>query len=157
KTFSIDSLEHRLLYNPHNAMQLFKEARTQNAGSSDELNIACVTEPLYLFSKSGNKLSAYLDKPKNLTSNPGVVVIAPAYGETKENNIIVSSYFVSNGFCAIRFDWSQHVGESDGDIFTCRLSKMMDDLMGLIEHQRTNYGKTRIGVVATSLAGRVAL
>ena len=95
-------------------MQLSKEAKTHNAGSVEALNSDCVTEPLDLFSRSGNKLSAYLDKPRNLTSHSGVVVIAPAYGETKENNILISSYFVSNGFCAIRFDWSEHVGESEG-------------------------------------------
>ena len=138
-------------------MQLSKEAKTHNAGSVEALNSDCVTEPLDLFSRSGNKLSAYLDKPRNPTSQSGVVVIAPAYGETKENNILISAYFVSNGFCAIRFDWSEHVGESEGDVFTCTLNKMMDDLAGLVEHQKSICAETEIGIVATSLAGRVAL
>jgi SAM-dependent methyltransferase/esterase/lipase len=134
-----------------------QEAKTHNTGSVEALDSDCGTESLDLFGRPGNKLSAYLDKPKNLPSSSGVVIIAPAYGETKENNILVSSYFVSNGFCAIRFDWSEHVGESEGDIFTCTLSKMMNDLEGLVEYQRSVRGETKIGVIATSLAGRVAL
>ena len=131
-----------------------QEAKTHNTGSVEALDSDYGTESLDLFGRSGNKLSAYLDKPK---SSSGVVIIAPAYGETKENNILVSSYFVSNGFCAIRFDWSEHVGESEGDIFTCTLSKMMNDLEGLVEYQKSVRGETKIGVIATSLAGRVAL
>lgn len=138
-------------------MQLSKQAKNPHAGLAEALHSDCVTEPLDLFSRSGSKLSAYLDKPKDLTSYSDVVVIAPAYGETKENNILVSSYFVSNGFCAIRFDWSEHVGESEGDVFTCTLSKMMDDLAGLVEHQKAMCAETKLGLVATSLAGRVAL
>jgi SAM-dependent methyltransferase/esterase/lipase len=138
-------------------MQLLKEVKTHNTSSVEALNSDCLTEPLALVSRSGNKLSAYLDKPKNLLSNSGVVIIAPAYGETKETNLLVSSYFVSNGFCAIRFDWSEHVGESEGDIFTCTLSKMMNDLAGLLDYQKSVCVETKIGVIATSLAGRVAL
>ena len=60
-------------------------------------------------------------------------------------------------FVRLRFDWSEHVGESEGDVFTCTLSKMMDDLAGLVEHQKAMCAETKLGLVATSLAGRVAL
>jgi SAM-dependent methyltransferase/alpha-beta hydrolase superfamily lysophospholipase len=138
-------------------MQFSKTATSGDTGSVEALCSDCVTESLSFLNRSGNKVSAYLDKPKNLLSHTGVVIIAPAYGETKENNLLVSSYFVSNGFYAIRFDWSEHVGESDGDIFTCTLSKMMSDLAGVLEHQKSTFGPTKVGIAATSLAGRVAL
>jgi SAM-dependent methyltransferase/esterase/lipase len=138
-------------------MQLPKKAEMHNTGSVEALNSDYVTEPLDLFSESGKRLSAYLDKPKRVPSSSSIVLIAPAYGETKENNTLISWYFVSNGFCAIRFDWSDHVGESEGDIFTCTLSKMMNDLGRLVEYQKAMCAETKIGVVATSLAGRVAL
>ena len=138
-------------------MQLSKELRDHNVGFAECLAADIVTEPLSLFSKSGNRLNAYLDKPKNRLTSSDVVVVAPAYGETKENNILISSYFVSNGFRAIRFDWSEHVGESEGDIFTCTMSKMTKDLSGLLEYQKSINVETRVGVVASSLAGRVAL
>jgi SAM-dependent methyltransferase/alpha-beta hydrolase superfamily lysophospholipase len=123
----------------------------------EDVSSDCVTETLASWSRSGNTLSAYLDKPENPRSHKGVVIVAPAYGETKENNLLVSSYFVSNGFCAIRFDWSEHVGESEGDIFTCTLSKMISDLAGILDHQNSIFGETNVGIVATSLAARVAL
>jgi SAM-dependent methyltransferase/esterase/lipase len=138
-------------------MPLSEEAKTRHTGSVEALTSDYATNSLELFSGSGKKLSAYLDRPKGLPSSSGIAIIAPAYGETKENNILVSSYFVSNGFSAIRFDWSEHVGESEGEIFTCTLSKMMSDLIGLVEYQKSISAETKIGIVATSLAGRVAL
>jgi SAM-dependent methyltransferase/dienelactone hydrolase len=139
-----------------NAMLLLNNAKTHHIGSAEVPTSDCMSEPIDLFSKSGKKLSAYLDRPKGLPTS-GMVIIAPAYGETKENNILISSYFVSNGFCAIRFDWSEHVGESEGEIFTCTLSEMMNDLVGLVEYQKSICAEVKIGIVATSLAGRVAL
>jgi len=136
---------------------LSKEAKMHDTGSVAASTSDYVTKPFDLFSGTGKKLSAYLDRPREGDSSAGLVVIAPAYGETKENNILLSSYFVSNGFCAIRFDWSEHVGESEGDIFTCTMSKMMNDLVGLLDDPRLTGAHTKIGVVATSLAGRVAL
>jgi SAM-dependent methyltransferase/esterase/lipase len=138
-------------------MQLPKETKIHHPRSVEALTLDFVTEPIDLLSRSGKKLSVYVDKPKDLASSAGVVIVAPAYGETKEKNILVSSYFVENGFCAIRFDWSEHVGESEGDICTCTLSKMMNDLVGLVEYQKSVCAETKIGIVATSLAGRVAL
>ena len=44
-----------------------------------------------------------------------------------------------------------------GYVLTRTLTKMMDDLTGLVEHQKSICAETEIGIVATSLAGRVAL
>jgi len=135
---------------------LLKEAKTQSGGLVEAPNLDYVIEA-DLIGRPGKRVSAYVDKPKSLTSSSSVVIIAPAYGETKENNILISSYFVANGFCAIRFDWSEHVGESEGDIFNCTLSKMVSDLASLVDYQKSRCADMKIGLVATSLAGRVAL
>src|SRR5206468_7074972 len=108
-------------------------------------------EPIKLLDRAGKNISAYLDAPSSLSPSTGVVLIAPAYGETKENNVVISSYFASNGFYSVRFDWSEHVGESDGDIFTSTLSKMLEDLEGVVEYQKTTWPMAKLGIVASSL------
>ncbi|MEE8114950.1 MAG: methyltransferase domain-containing protein [Nitrososphaerales archaeon] len=116
-----------------------------------------ITKRLELVNQKGKKIVAYLDSPQNLSHPLGVVLIPPAYGESKENNLIISAYFAANGFHGLRFDWTDHSGESEGDIFNCTLSEMRDDLHGLLDHLRREYPSKRIGIVASSLAARVAL
>lgn len=115
------------------------------------------TETLTVMNSAGKKICAYLDGPIDNEKRRGVVIIAPAYGETKENNLLISAHFAANDYCGLRFDWTDHVGESDGDIFTSSLSKMRGDLKTLIDHVEKNFYGRQIGVVATSLASRVAL
>ncbi|HET8669097.1 MAG TPA: hypothetical protein VFM05_00275, partial [Candidatus Saccharimonadales bacterium] len=91
------------------------------------------TERVIVRNCSTNKvIVAYLDVP--IRREPcGVAIIAPAYGETKENNLLISSYFAANGYYGLRFDWTDHVGESQGDIFISTLSKMSTDLDALLD------------------------
>ncbi|MGH7798045.1 MAG: methyltransferase domain-containing protein [Candidatus Binatia bacterium] len=115
------------------------------------------TETLTVMNSTGKKIRAYLDGPVDSEKCRGVVIIAPAYGETKENNLLISAHFAANDYCGLRFDWTDHVGESDGDIFTSSLSKMREDLNTLVDCVEKNFYGRQIGVVATSLAARVAL
>ena len=43
------------------------------------------------------------------------IIIPPAYGETKKDYISLSYYLVINGFHVIRYDATNHAGESDGE------------------------------------------
>ena len=86
------------------------------------------TDALSMTNYAGKRICAYLDSPLYHSSCVGVALIAPAYGETKENSLLISAHFAANGYCGLRFDWTDHVGESDGDIFTSTLSKMRADL-----------------------------
>jgi ubiquinone/menaquinone biosynthesis C-methylase UbiE/esterase/lipase len=115
------------------------------------------TEALTISNYVGKKIVAYLDRPVDSQECHGIVIVAPAYGETKENNLLISAYFAANHYFGLRFDWTDHVGESEGDIFTSTLSKMRGDLNAVIDHVREKFGGCRIGIVATSLAARVAL
>jgi ubiquinone/menaquinone biosynthesis C-methylase UbiE/alpha-beta hydrolase superfamily lysophospholipase len=109
------------------------------------------------FNSAGKRVVAYLDFSEENSAPLGVVLIAPAYGETKENNLLVSAYLVANGFYALRFDWTDHVGESEGEIYKSTLSEMGQDLLGLLNYVEKRFASTKIGILATSLAARVAL
>jgi alpha-beta hydrolase superfamily lysophospholipase len=114
------------------------------------------TTRIELSNRAGKRIVAYLDVPK-ADVPAGLVLIPPAYGDIKENYLFVSAYFTVTGFQCIRFDWTDHVGESEGDIFVATLTKMKDDFVGLLEYAERRWPSMDTGIVATSLAGRVAL
>jgi SAM-dependent methyltransferase/alpha-beta hydrolase superfamily lysophospholipase len=131
------------------------------SGRADELfhhdEAKFSTRVLSVVNLAGKHIRAYLDIPLDYSECLGVVIIASAYGETKENNLILSANFAANGFFGLRFDWTDHLGESDGDIYTSTLSKMQQDLVALLDFVEMEYPGRKIGLVATSLAARVAL
>jgi ubiquinone/menaquinone biosynthesis C-methylase UbiE len=131
--------------------------QNQTAERLPKAGVLFRTESLTIVNKLGKRISAYLDVPLNNAECLGVVIVSPAYGETKENNLLVSAYFAANRYRGLRFDWTDHVGESDGEIFASTLSKMKLDLTTLVDYVERQYPGLKIGIAATSLAARVAL
>ncbi|HEX6438334.1 MAG TPA: methyltransferase domain-containing protein [Candidatus Binatia bacterium] len=129
--------------------------------SGDDISLQAnggfTTEPLILTTASAKKIVAYLDLPNSSESPLGTVLIAPAYGETKENNLLISAYLAANRFCGLRFDWSDHVGESEGDICTSTLTKMRQVLVSLLDYAQLRFSEQPVGIFASSLAARVAI
>ncbi len=107
---------------------------------------------------NGQRISAYHDRPIEGNSTEGpVVVIAPGYGETKRDYLTLAYYFASNGFHVVRYDHTNHVGESDGLHYQVSLSSMKDDFQTVTRYVRATWPHSAIIGVASSLASRVAL
>ena len=117
-----------------------------------------VSELMECRNEKGQRIAVYHDSPRN-TLPPGspVVIISPGYGETKKEYITLAYYFASNGFQVLRYDLTNHVGESEGGIEHSTLSSMRRDLSALLSFAQRTWPASPISVVATSLAGRVAL
>ncbi len=107
---------------------------------------------------NGQRIHAYHDRPiaGNSTEGP-IVVIAPGYGETKRDYLTLAYYFASNGFHVVRYDHTNHVGESDGLHYQISLSSMRDDFQTVTRYVRGTWPHSKIIGVASSLASRVAL
>lgn len=104
------------------------------------------------------RIALYHDHARDpLPADAPLVIILPAYGETKKEYITLAYYFASNGFHVLRYDHSNHVGESDGDIKDFTLTGMKNDLFTVLDHAKKSWPDSPIAVAATSLAGRVAL
>lgn len=115
------------------------------------------TEALFVVTPTAKKIAAYLDRPVAVEAPLGIALIAPAYGETKESNLLISAYLAANHFYGLRFDWSDHVGESDGNIFTSTLTKMEQVLTSLLDYAELRFSAQPVGIFASSLAARVAI
>lgn len=107
---------------------------------------------------NGQRISAYHDRPfKRSSTKQSVVVIAPGYGETKRDYLTLAYYFASNGFHVVRYDHTNHVGESDGAHYHVSLSSMKNDFQTVTRYVKATWPHSAIIGVAASLASRVAL
>ena len=123
---------------------------------------ACTTEVVSDLKRCWNsdrlRIALYHDHSRvSLSEGAPVMVLSPGYGETKKDFITLAYFLASNGVHVLRYDHTNHIGESDGDMGRFTLSGMQRDLTAVIEYARRSWPSSRIGVVAASLAGRVAL
>ena len=117
-----------------------------------------ISDFLTCFRPSGDRIVLCHDRPKFETADDSpIVILAPGYGESKRDYVPLAYYLANNGFHVVRYDNVNHVGESDGDVTQFRLQDMELDLETVLNYVAAAWPGRPIGLVATSLAGRVAL
>ncbi|MDA2910099.1 PilZ domain-containing protein [Nitrospiraceae bacterium AH_259_D15_M11_P09] len=117
-----------------------------------------VTEFLECQNEMGQRVAVSHDYPRNgLPPGSPLVIISPAYGGTKKQHVALAYYFASNGFHVLRYDHTNHVGESDGDMEHSTMSSMGDDIHAMLGFAERGWPASPIAVMATGLAGRIAL
>ena len=110
------------------------------------------------FRPSGLRIVICHDRPQVAPAGDApIIVLAPGYGESKRDYVPLAYYLAGNGFHVVRYDNVNHVGESDGLVTQFRLEDMEADLETVLDHVANQWPGRPIGLVATSLAGRVAL
>ena len=135
------------------------EAPPDDSSSAEEDATAApavISKQIEFKNPSGRRIAAYHDAPLEPAPCAPLVVISPGYGDTKKEYVTLSYYFASNGFHALRYDHTNHVGESEGDIAEATLSSMDHDLGAALDYARRAWPASPIAVVATSLSGRIA-
>lgn len=121
-------------------------------------NARLISELVETWNARGQRLVLYHDHPvEPLGPGSPVVVIAPDYGETKKECLALGYYFAINGFHVVRFDYSNHIGESDGTIRHSTLSRMREDLSAVLNYAEQTWPASPVAVVAAHLGGRVAV
>lgn len=116
-----------------------------------------VSEEITFRNRRGMKIVGFFDHLQNATTKDCLMMIPPGYGDTKRDALTTSYYLVKNGFNVIRYDATDHIGESEGEIIHTTMTKMKQDLLSAIDFVEGAYGIKKIGVVASSLAKRVAV
>ncbi|MER3422766.1 MAG: hypothetical protein C4293_05595, partial [Nitrospiraceae bacterium] len=108
--------------------------------------------------KRGRRIAIYHDYSRGPLS-PGcpLIILAPGYGETKKDYVSLAYYLGSNGFHVLRYDHTNHVGESEGGIIHTTLTSMKEDLLALLDYADRMWPASPVAVVASGLAGRIAL
>lgn len=109
------------------------------------------------FSGSGGlAITAYLDSGPS-PDLERVVILAPRYGETKKNNLRFAYFLAANGLPVLRFDHTNHVGESEGEMEQYTLPGATEDIIAAVRYARRELQAKEVIVMAVSLSARCAL
>jgi pimeloyl-ACP methyl ester carboxylesterase len=85
-----------------------------------------------------------------------IVLVVPPYSKSMRDLVTMSLCMVLNGFRTWRFDHTNHVGASDGEIIDFSLSSAAADVVTIFEEVVRRYPGAPLGVLTSSLGSRVA-
>jgi len=122
-----------------------------------ELKPAIKSQLISYRNRQGKEIIGFFDHLEDEEKGKPIVIICPSYGETKKSAIMISYHLVMNGFNVIRYDNTDHVGESEGDMIGFTLLKAKEDLLSTIDFVGERFGAKNVIVVASSLANRAAI
>ncbi len=98
------------------------------------------------------------DHARHQTS-PGtpIVIIVPGFGKVQTDYLPLSYFFAANRLRVIRYDHTNHVGHSDGDVLQTALRSMQVDLEQVLEFVRHTWPTAPLAVLSEDVGARVAL
>jgi len=94
---------------------------------------------------------------QSLAPNTPVVIIAPGYGQTALDASTLSYYLAHHRLRVLRYDHTNHVGLSDGELQQTTLRSMQADLLKVVEFVQHTWPTAPLIVMASDMAARVAL
>ncbi len=94
---------------------------------------------------------------QSLAPNTPVVIIAPGYGQTALDTITLSYYLAHHRLRILRYDHTDHLGLSDGELEQTTLQSMQADLLKVVEFVQYTWPTAPLIVMASDLTARVAL
>lgn len=105
----------------------------------------------------GKSVVGFHDHMKGISSEQPFIVIVPAYSETKRDSLFLSYYLAKNGFNVFRYDSSNHIGESEGDVLDYTLTGAKEEITDTLDFLENKFVVKKVGIVCKSLAKRVAI
>jgi hypothetical protein len=84
------------------------------------------------------------------------VVIVPSFARKIRHFLPAAMHLTSNGFRAVRFDFTNHIGASDGEIFDFTPSSAIKDLPCVLDTLQAHGVQPPFGIISVSLGSRFA-
>jgi pimeloyl-ACP methyl ester carboxylesterase len=111
--------------------------------------------PMSLRKPSGQRIRCLFTAPAQPWR--GVVVIMAGLGRTIRHSCALALAAAHHGYATVRFDPTNHTGDSDGDIFDITLSQLGEDLLFVCNTLRSAGWSDRLFVVSSSSLARAAI
>lgn len=92
-----------------------------------------------------------------ISPNTPIVILSPGFGRTQHDYLGLSFFLAANRLRVLRYDHSNHVGQSDGDSLQTTLRNMQVDLHTILDFAHTTWPTASITLLAEDVAARVAL
>lgn len=86
-----------------------------------------------------------------------ILIISPGYGQTARDYSALSYFLAHHRLRVLRYDHSNHVGLSDGELQNTTLRGMQTDLAKVVEFVHHTWPTARVVVLASDLSARAAL
>lgn len=86
-----------------------------------------------------------------------IIVIIPGFGSTQTDYVPLSFYLAANRVRVLRYDHSNHVGQSEGNILHTTLCNMQADLQSVLDFVHATWPAAPIALLAEDIAARVAV
>ncbi len=117
------------------------------------------TEKVEFENSRGQKIVGILDLPQE--KNPEIIIICHSFTGYKELKQLhaIAKKSVEKGFAALRFDFSDCIGESGGTCEEMKLDNQVNDAISALDFVETLEGinKEKIGICGHSLGGTTAI
>jgi hypothetical protein len=105
---------------------------------------------------TGLTIRGLLELPENGDRDAPCVVVSPSYGLSMRHFGPLSMFLTRNGFRVLRFDYTNHVGASDGDVYAYSVATTVTDLSVVLDALGQWGIESPIGVVSVSMGARSA-
>ena len=94
---------------------------------------------------------------ESVDSNVPTVILAPGYGQTALDYAALAYYLAAQGLRVLRYDHTNHLGNSDGELQHFTLRSMQHDLFKVVEFVRHTWPQAPVVGIASDLTARAAL
>jgi len=86
-----------------------------------------------------------------------ILVVIPGFGSTQTDYVPLSFYLAANHVRVLRYDHSNHVGQSEGNILHTTLRNMQADLQSVLDFGYATWPAAPVALLAEDIAARVAV
>lgn len=132
--------------------------RAQRSGDAYAAAAPVVSVPREGRNARGQRI-AIMDDHVSQPGDPNrpVVIVAPGFGQTAADYTALAYYLAQHQFRLLRYDPTNHLGNSEGELQQTTLRSMQHDLEQVIEFVRHTWPQAPVVVVASDLAARAAI
>jgi SAM-dependent methyltransferase len=132
--------------------------RAQRSGDALSTAAPVVSLPRECRNARGQTIAITDDHLSRLADpNASTIIIAPGYGQTASDYTALAYYLAEHRFRVLRYDPTNHLGNSEGELQQTTLRSMQHDLEKVMEFVRQTWPQAPVVVMASDLAARAAL
>jgi PAS domain S-box-containing protein len=137
---------------------LRQHMRAQRTGEAVHTSSPVVSVPRECRNARGQAIAITDDHLRQLTDgNRPVIIIAPGYGQAASDYTALAYYLAEHHFRVLRYDPTNHLGNSEGELQYTTMRSMQHDLDQVTQYVGHTWPQAPVVLIASDLGARAAL